>query len=249
MRVVYCGVCGVPPEYCCFGPDWERCQVWITANCPELMPRADSKATAAPAASSSASASASAGGAGGPDTGSAAAEGGDVSASKAGDEEGALAGGEGGSDDDSDAGGDSDDELAALGSKGRRKQKKSAKPDPAKALILITKNERKRNKWITTITGVESFGLKIKDVARRMGKKFATGATVASCDMTGEKTIDIQGDVTATLASVLTEFYQVCVCLCTLAARRRHLPPLNPASTLTAATRGCPSCADSRRED
>ncbi len=35
-------------------------------------------------------------------------------------------------------------------------------------------------------------GLKIKDVAKRLGKKFATGATVTNDDSTGEKAIDIQ---------------------------------------------------------
>ena len=38
LTVVYCGICGVPPEYCPYGPDWERCRVWITDNCPDLMP-------------------------------------------------------------------------------------------------------------------------------------------------------------------------------------------------------------------
>lgn len=34
--------------------------------------------------------------------------------------------------------------------------------------------------------------MKIKDVAKRLGKKFATGATVTNDDSTGEKAIDIQ---------------------------------------------------------
>ena len=167
LKVVYCGVCGVPPEYCCFGPDWERCQVWIAANCPELMPRGDSKPAAMAAggasgagagsgAGSAAVASDAPSGAEGASSATATADGGDVV-----DGDGALGDGGGGDSDDDDGDGSDDgdsDDLAALGSKGRRKQKKSVKPDPAKALITISKNERKRNKWITTIGGVESFG-------------------------------------------------------------------------------------------
>ncbi len=31
-------VCGVPPEYCEYGPTFEQCKVWILKNCPELLP-------------------------------------------------------------------------------------------------------------------------------------------------------------------------------------------------------------------
>jgi len=36
--VLYCGVCGLPPEYCEFGPDFERCKPWLIENCPEVYP-------------------------------------------------------------------------------------------------------------------------------------------------------------------------------------------------------------------
>ncbi len=235
--------------------------MWIAANCPELMPRGDPKPAAADVGASGASAAggasagagaegtagagagggASAGAGGGAGAGSGA---GAVGDGPGGDEDGAV---EGGGDSDGSEGGDSDDlGLAALGSKGRRKQKKSAKPDPAKALITVTKAERKRNKWITTVGGVESFGaldgwlalaqamctspvlhpsgppphgpvwalpihahasatgLKIKDVAKRLGKKFATGATVTNDDSTGEKAIDIQVGVPSLTSGALT---------------------------------------------
>mmetsp|Transcript_23311 Transcript_23311/g.69806 ORF Transcript_23311/g.69806 Transcript_23311/m.69806 type:complete len:270 (+) Transcript_23311:159-968(+) len=35
---IYCGVCGLPPEYCEFGPqDYAKCAAWIEANCPHLL--------------------------------------------------------------------------------------------------------------------------------------------------------------------------------------------------------------------
>jgi translation initiation factor 1 (eIF-1/SUI1) len=32
LAIVYCDVCGVPPEYCCYGSKWELCKEWITTN-------------------------------------------------------------------------------------------------------------------------------------------------------------------------------------------------------------------------
>ena len=34
VRVLYCGVCGLPAEYCEFGPDFERCKPWLRAHAP-----------------------------------------------------------------------------------------------------------------------------------------------------------------------------------------------------------------------
>jgi len=34
MRVVYCGHCGLPPEYCEYFPDYDKCRQWLEANLP-----------------------------------------------------------------------------------------------------------------------------------------------------------------------------------------------------------------------
>jgi hypothetical protein len=38
VRVLYCGVCGLPAEYCEFGPDFERCKPWLRAHAPGVYP-------------------------------------------------------------------------------------------------------------------------------------------------------------------------------------------------------------------
>jgi len=40
-EVVYCGVCGMPPEYCEYGADYEKCVPWLTAHCPHLLKKND----------------------------------------------------------------------------------------------------------------------------------------------------------------------------------------------------------------
>ncbi|VAH57648.1 unnamed protein product [Triticum turgidum subsp. durum] len=37
-KVLYCGVCGLPAEYCEFGPDFERCKPWLRAHAPGVYP-------------------------------------------------------------------------------------------------------------------------------------------------------------------------------------------------------------------
>ncbi|KYK63506.1 translation initiation factor sui1 protein [Toxoplasma gondii TgCatPRC2] len=36
--VVYCGVCGGPPDFCEFGAQWPECKAWIEKNHAELLP-------------------------------------------------------------------------------------------------------------------------------------------------------------------------------------------------------------------
>jgi len=36
VNVVYCGVCGLPPEYCEFGPSYDTCLHWLSDNHPDL---------------------------------------------------------------------------------------------------------------------------------------------------------------------------------------------------------------------
>lgn len=37
IQVIYCGKCGIPPEYCEYGPDFEtHCNPWLKKNHPEL---------------------------------------------------------------------------------------------------------------------------------------------------------------------------------------------------------------------
>mmetsp|Transcript_30042 Transcript_30042/g.39528 ORF Transcript_30042/g.39528 Transcript_30042/m.39528 type:complete len:205 (-) Transcript_30042:472-1086(-) len=37
VEILYCGVCGLPPEYCEFGENYEQCLPWIQENCPEIL--------------------------------------------------------------------------------------------------------------------------------------------------------------------------------------------------------------------
>jgi len=37
LNITYCGNCGLPPEYCEYFPDFERCRQWLETNLPNQL--------------------------------------------------------------------------------------------------------------------------------------------------------------------------------------------------------------------
>ena len=35
--VKYCPICSMPPEFCEYGPTFDKCLPWIVENCPEVL--------------------------------------------------------------------------------------------------------------------------------------------------------------------------------------------------------------------
>ena len=64
---------------------------------------------------------------------------------------------------------------------------------PSLRQIIIDKNTRNKRKCVTTIFGLEGFGVKLGEAAKLFGKKFASGAAVVKSP-TEKEQIDIQGD-------------------------------------------------------
>lgn len=57
--------------------------------------------------------------------------------------------------------------------------------------VLITRAVRNKKKCVTTVAGLEHFGVKLSEAAKVFGKKFASGASVTKTATGGEE-IDIQ---------------------------------------------------------
>ncbi|XP_075497714.1 translation machinery-associated protein 22-like [Primulina tabacum] len=133
VRVLYCGVCGFPAEYCEFGSDFDKCKPWLIQNAPDLYPDLVIEAGAEHAnkvADQLQSTSISSNG----------------SSSQPKEEVKRLPGG---------------------------KIKKKEKPE-----VVIEKMTRNKRKCITTVKGLELFGVKLNDASKKLGKKFVTGASV-----------------------------------------------------------------------
>ncbi|KAH6723614.1 translation initiation factor SUI1 [Leptodontidium sp. 2 PMI_412] len=74
--------------------------------------------------------------------------------------------------------------------------------------VIIKRVERNKRKFVTTVTGLEAFGLENKKVAKDLGKKFATGSSVTKVPSGGEEIV-VQGDVSEEIEEFLLEKYPV----------------------------------------
>lgn len=188
VKVVYCGVCGLPPEYCKWGKSFERCKPWLRANAPELYPDlfGDEPAGGAPEEADV-------------DGAVKGVEG--LAVDEAEAEAGAGGGAEGGAAADAGAG--------AGGGGGKKKNKGGKKGKGADPKIVISRKDRNKRKHVTIIAGLDTLpGLKIKDVAKTFGKKFSCGSSVSNT-ATGGKEIDIQGDFMDDIPALLVELFSI----------------------------------------
>lgn len=60
-------------------------------------------------------------------------------------------------------------------------------------IVLITVASRQKRKCVTTVTGLDLFGLKLSDAAKEFKKMFSCGASVVKT-ASGKEQIDIQGE-------------------------------------------------------
>jgi len=77
----------------------------------------------------------------------------------------------------------------------------------ATSKIVIKRVERNKRKFVTTVHGIEAFGLDLKKTAKAMASKFATGASVTKVPGGGEE-ITVQGDVSCEIEDWLIETYK-----------------------------------------
>uniref|UniRef100_A0A5B7BSY1 Translation machinery-associated protein 22 n=1 Tax=Davidia involucrata TaxID=16924 RepID=A0A5B7BSY1_DAVIN len=70
--------------------------------------------------------------------------------------------------------------------------------------VVIEKVVRNKRKCITMVKGLELFGIKLSDASKKLGKKFATGASVVK-GPTDKEQIDVQGDIAYDIVDFITE--------------------------------------------
>jgi translation initiation factor 1 (eIF-1/SUI1) len=74
-------------------------------------------------------------------------------------------------------------------------KKKSGKK-AVKKQIVVERATRNKRKCVTSVLGLELFGVKLAEAAKKFGKKFACGASVVK-DASNKEQIDVQGDCMA----------------------------------------------------
>eukprot|EP00955_Chlamydomonas_euryale_P088947 364426-Chlamydomonas_euryale.AAC.13 len=76
----------------------------------------------------------------------------------------------------------------------------------SKPMVVLETKDRQRNKSVTSVAGLESFGIKLSEAAKILGKKFACGASVVKTPSLTEQ-IEMQGDYLRQIPDVLLKNY------------------------------------------
>mmetsp|Transcript_2627 Transcript_2627/g.2930 ORF Transcript_2627/g.2930 Transcript_2627/m.2930 type:complete len:193 (+) Transcript_2627:183-761(+) len=82
------------------------------------------------------------------------------------------------------------------------KVKKKEKPE-----VTVERAVRNKRKCVTTVKGLETFGIKLNDAAKKFGKKFACGSSVVK-GPTEKEQIDIQGDFQDEMAQLILDTWK-----------------------------------------
>lgn len=76
----------------------------------------------------------------------------------------------------------------------------------ASSRITLKRVERARRKHVIIVSGLETFGLDLKKVAKDFGKKFACGSSVTK-SAAGQDEIVVQGDLSDDILEYIEEKY------------------------------------------
>ncbi|OCB86914.1 hypothetical protein A7U60_g6088 [Sanghuangporus baumii] len=180
VKVLYCAVCSYPPEYCEFGEHLTRCKEWLKENHPDLYDRYYSEGTRR-----------------------------------------SVFPGQRCKDDETPISVDLEALRAKIGTLSldaqkkleedvqKAEQKADKKADAAlkklqESQVIIKRIERNRRKFVTSIYGLEVFGIDLKKAAKFFGKKFATGSSVTK-NLQGKDEIVIQGDVSDEIMDMVSD--------------------------------------------
>ena len=89
------------------------------------------------------------------------------------------------------------------------KKSSSTKKSDKSPMVVLERNTRNKKKCITTIIGLDTFGVKLAEASKLFGKKFASGASVVK-NPEGKGQIDVQGDFLDQAAElILKQFKEV----------------------------------------
>ncbi|EQC28519.1 hypothetical protein SDRG_13847 [Saprolegnia diclina VS20] len=99
--------------------------------------------------------------------------------------------------------------LEAEGSKSvKKKKQKAAEEGKRGGKVFVERFQRQKKKFVTVIAGLDEYDLNLKDISKRMGKKFACSATVVKLD-SGKSQVQLQGDVQHDLPIWLVEEFSI----------------------------------------
>lgn len=93
----------------------------------------------------------------------------------------------------------------------KRAEKEAAKAEreaakKASSRVILKRVERTKRKHVIVVSGLETFGLDLKKVAKDFGKKFACGSSVTK-SASGQDEIVVQGDLSDDILEFIEDHY------------------------------------------
>jgi density-regulated protein DRP1 len=173
LKISYCSFCSFPHEYCEFSPFYEqKCKVWLEKNRPELILKSGvEKITIQDEKEENKNQN--------------------TESNQIQKEENPGKSSQQVSDEVKDDKGAEDEEDEESQSE---EEEIKAKPVKSSATqVVISKSTRSKNKYITSIVGLDGFGVDLKKSVKLFSKKFACSASVVK--VTGGQEIQVQGDI------------------------------------------------------
>ncbi|KAK8815229.1 hypothetical protein WA158_003446 [Blastocystis sp. Blastoise] len=153
LNIEYCDVCGLPPEYCEYGPCFDLCKPWLKETHLDLYPELSSIEFTQE----------------------------QIEATQ---------------------------EAIAKRAKISQPLRKKSKKDTGVKELIFTIKSRQKHKYITIVTGLDLWDVKIKEACKTFGKKFSCGvSTEKSAD--GKDEVHVQGDIRDELADLINELYDI----------------------------------------
>jgi len=74
------------------------------------------------------------------------------------------------------------------------------------SFVTVERSQRQKRKFVTSVVGLDTFDIKLKEAAKKLGKKLACGASINKLP-NGMQSIDIQGDYMYELPEIILEYY------------------------------------------
>lgn len=72
--------------------------------------------------------------------------------------------------------------------------------------VTIERSQRQKRKFVTSVVGLDAYNIKLKDAAKKLGRRFACGSTVNKLP-NGKQSIDIQGDYSYEMPDLILEYF------------------------------------------
>eukprot|EP00735_Rhodelphis_limneticus_P002200 TRINITY_DN12994_c0_g1::TRINITY_DN12994_c0_g1_i1::g.11145::m.11145 TRINITY_DN12994_c0_g1::TRINITY_DN12994_c0_g1_i1::g.11145 ORF type:complete len:196 (+),score=48.60,sp/A4QVI3/DENR_MAGO7/40.59/1e-32,SUI1/PF01253.17/2.8e-19,K167R/PF08065.7/0.034,RNase_H2-Ydr279/PF09468.5/0.39 TRINITY_DN12994_c0_g1_i1:87-674(+) len=88
-----------------------------------------------------------------------------------------------------------------------KKPKKKKEKSKEVNYVIVSRKERNKKKHVTTVQGLDLFGVKLKDAAKLFANKFSCGSSVVKDEAIGDH-IDIQGDFVDEVSILIVENFK-----------------------------------------